>query len=63
MAGYADRLKPRKNLGGQLGAPEYHESLESIKRDVEQLAQWVRCSRGAAGAGRIPNAQQAETII
>ncbi|PNH03818.1 NAD-dependent protein deacetylase SRT1 [Tetrabaena socialis] len=39
--GYADRLKQRRNLGGQLGAQEYHQSFEDIAVGVKSLAQWV----------------------
>ncbi|KAG2491681.1 hypothetical protein HYH03_010049 [Edaphochlamys debaryana] len=40
--GYADRLKQRKNLGGQLGAQEYHQSFEDIKAGIQTLAQWIK---------------------
>ncbi|KAG2449351.1 hypothetical protein HYH02_005506 [Chlamydomonas schloesseri] len=40
--GYADRLKPKKNLGGQLGAQEFHQDLEDIRKGVQELAGWVR---------------------
>lgn len=39
--GYADRLKNKRNLGGQLGAPEYFESLDDCKSKVNALAQLV----------------------
>nr|ADI47119.1 SIR2-like protein [Chlamydomonas reinhardtii] len=38
--GYADRLKPKKNLGGQLGAQEFHQDLDDIKKGVKELAGW-----------------------
>lgn len=39
--GYADRLKPKRDLGGQLGAAEYFESVEDVTAKVDQLAEWV----------------------
>ncbi|GLC36450.1 hypothetical protein PLESTB_000149400 [Pleodorina starrii] len=39
--GYADRLKNKRNLGGQLGAKEYHQSFDDIKEGVKSLAGWV----------------------
>jgi hypothetical protein len=40
--GYADRLKPKKKLGGQLGAPEYQEGPEQVAAKATELASWVR---------------------
>lgn len=40
--GYADRLKNKRNLGGQLGAKEYHQSFAEILQGVKSLAKWVR---------------------
>ncbi|EFJ49104.1 hypothetical protein VOLCADRAFT_59916, partial [Volvox carteri f. nagariensis] len=39
--GYADRLKNKRNLGGQLGAKEYHQTFDEIKEGVKSLAKWV----------------------
>eukprot|EP00983_Pelagomonas_calceolata_P106358 1159225-Pelagomonas_calceolata.AAC.1 len=36
--GYADRLKPKRKLGGQLGAEEYQESVESVASKADDLA-------------------------
>lgn len=44
--GYADRLKPKRNLGGQLGAQEFHQSLNDIESSVAELASWVRPATG-----------------
>ncbi|GLI63761.1 hypothetical protein VaNZ11_006835, partial [Volvox africanus] len=43
--GYADRLKNKRNLGGQLGAKEYHQSFDEIKEGVKSLAAWVADSK------------------
>ena len=43
--GYADRLKKRTNLGGQLGACEYFESIQDVQSKVEQVAALVRFSK------------------
>ncbi len=39
--GYAGRLKNKKNLGGQLGATEYIEDVETVREKVESLAGMV----------------------
>jgi hypothetical protein len=39
--GYADRLKRRKNLGGQLGAAEFHESVDAAQAKAKELADLV----------------------
>lgn len=48
--GYADRLKPKRNLGGQLGAQEFHQSLSDIEESVQELASWVRPASGCVQA-------------
>eukprot|EP01026_Neomeris_dumetosa_P013978 TRINITY_DN14989_c0_g1_i5.p1 TRINITY_DN14989_c0_g1~~TRINITY_DN14989_c0_g1_i5.p1 ORF type:complete len:461 (+),score=68.86 TRINITY_DN14989_c0_g1_i5:89-1471(+) len=40
--GYASRLSPKDDLGGQLGAPEKFDSEEEINRKVMELADLVR---------------------
>jgi hypothetical protein len=39
--GYADRLKRRKNLGGQLGAIEYYEAVQAVEAKAKELADLV----------------------
>ncbi|KAJ9522132.1 hypothetical protein QJQ45_005158 [Haematococcus lacustris] len=39
--GYADRLKERHDLGGQLGAPEYHETVETLEEKAQAVARMV----------------------
>ncbi len=39
--GYADRLKNKRRLGGQLGAQEYVEDVATVKDKVQQLADMV----------------------
>ncbi len=36
--GYAERLKNKQRLGGQLGAPEYVEEVADVQRKVQELA-------------------------
>lgn len=40
--GYADRLKPKRKLGGQLGAEEYYEEVAVVRAKAQQLADMVR---------------------
>lgn len=37
--GYADKLKQRKNLGGQLGWPEHHDSLDEVAHKANDILQ------------------------
>ncbi|KAL6756381.1 DHS-like NAD/FAD-binding domain-containing protein [Haematococcus lacustris] len=39
--GYADRLKERHDLGGQLGAPEFHETVETLEEKAQAVARMV----------------------
>jgi NAD+-dependent protein deacetylase sirtuin 6 len=48
--GYADRLKPKRKLGGQLGAPEYFDDVEDVARKCDSLAKLVREESTAAHA-------------
>jgi len=43
--GYADRLSYRKDVGGQLGAPEYEEPYEELERKVSMLAQLFQAAK------------------
>eukprot|EP01025_Chloroclados_australasicus_P003836 TRINITY_DN10915_c0_g1_i2.p1 TRINITY_DN10915_c0_g1~~TRINITY_DN10915_c0_g1_i2.p1 ORF type:complete len:459 (-),score=27.53 TRINITY_DN10915_c0_g1_i2:208-1584(-) len=40
--GYADRLTQRRNLGGQLGAPENYDDKDTVKAKLEQMVQMVQ---------------------
>jgi mono-ADP-ribosyltransferase sirtuin 6 len=40
--GYADKLKRRKNLGGQLGATEYFDSVKDVENKMKNVAELVR---------------------
>jgi mono-ADP-ribosyltransferase sirtuin 6 len=42
--GYADKLKQRKNLGGQLGWPEHHDSLPEVAQKAKDLLELLRSS-------------------
>lgn len=50
--GYAERLKNRKNLGGQLGATEFFEDVSTIKGKVQKLAELVRGGHARAASQR-----------
>jgi mono-ADP-ribosyltransferase sirtuin 6 len=39
--GYAEKLSYREDLGGQLGAPELHDSPEEVEANAELLAELV----------------------
>lgn len=40
--GYADKLKRKKNVGGQLGAPEFFDSVDEVEEKMRQIVEWVR---------------------
>jgi hypothetical protein len=40
--GYADRLKQKKNVGGSLGTPEYHDSVDEVADKMRRVAALVR---------------------
>lgn len=40
-------MKNKRNLGGQLGAPEYMEEVQTVRDKVQQLADAVRHSMQA----------------
>jgi NAD+-dependent protein deacetylase sirtuin 6 len=48
--GYADKLKQRKNLGGQLGWPEHYESIEEITSKAEAIIQHLSLPQSRAFA-------------
>ncbi|GAX73653.1 hypothetical protein CEUSTIGMA_g1104.t1 [Chlamydomonas eustigma] len=39
--GYADKLKRRKKLGGQLGATEYFDSVHDVENKMKQVAELI----------------------
>ena len=40
--GYADKLKRKKNVGGQLGAPEFFDGVEEVEEKMQKIVEWVR---------------------
>jgi mono-ADP-ribosyltransferase sirtuin 6 len=40
--GYADRLKQKKDVGGSLGSPEYHDELDDVASKMRRVATLVR---------------------
>eukprot|EP00955_Chlamydomonas_euryale_P013920 150361-Chlamydomonas_euryale.AAC.1 len=48
--GYADKLKRKKNVGGQLGATEYFDSVDDVVKKMKHVAGLVRAlSRMSCG--------------
>jgi len=48
--GYASRLSYRKDLGGQLGAPELNETEEALEDKIRKLASMVCQFRSLSNA-------------
>ena len=48
--GYADKLKQRKNLGGQLGWPEHYDSIEEITPKAQAIIQLLSLPHARAFA-------------
>lgn len=49
--GYADKLKRKKNVGGQLGATEFFDDVADVVQKMQLVAQLVRnCGLGSSTA-------------
>ena len=40
--GYADKLKRKKNVGGQLGATEFYDDVQEAEEKMKKVANLVR---------------------
>ena len=52
--GYADKLKRKKNVGGQLGAPEFFDGVGEVEEKMQKIVEWVR-KKAAMRLETLPN--------